>query len=170
MRESRDLSARSGKLVRSGPPVLRSVTIAVVPGLKAPKDINSFFRPLINECKMLAKGVYAYDTACNEGFDLHVYPISIHGDMQAIKHCTNLKGSNAFWPCRTCLIQAVRDESKPQSTYYTLLYQCNDRPPRHRYYPQELDLGSAYRPLSHQCLTTQRSKSWGIIVMIQARE
>ena len=25
-------------------------------------------------------------------------------------------------------------------------------------------------PLSHQCLTAQRSKSWGIIVVIQARE
>ena len=64
-----------------------------------------------------------YDTAHNEGFDLHIYPISIHSNMQAIKHCTNLKGSNAFRPCCTCLIQAVRDESKPQSTYYTPLYQ-----------------------------------------------
>ena len=83
------------------------IPIAVVPGPKAPKDINSFFCPLINECKMLAKGVYTYDAAHNEGFDLHIYPISIHSDMQAIKHCTNLKGSNAFWLCHACLIQAI---------------------------------------------------------------
>ena len=83
------------------------IPIAVIPGPKTPKDINSFFRPLISKCKMLAKGVYAYDAAHNEGFDLHVYPISIHSDMQAIKHCTNLKDSNAFQPCHTCLIQVV---------------------------------------------------------------
>ena len=83
------------------------IPIMIIPGPKAPKDINSFFCPLINKCKLLAKGVHAYDGAHNESFDLHIYPISIHGDMQAIKHCTNLKGSNAFWPCCTCLIQAI---------------------------------------------------------------
>ena len=84
------------------------IPITIIPGPKSPKDINSFFHPLINECKLLAKGVHACDAAHNESFDLHVlYPIAIHGDMQAIKHCTNLKGSNAFCPCCTCLIQAT---------------------------------------------------------------
>ena len=99
------------------------IPIVIIPGPKAPKDINSFFCPLINECKLLAKGVCTYDGAHNESFDLHVYPISTHRDMQAIKHCTNLKGSNAFWPCHTCLIQAIWDESKPHSTYYIPLHQ-----------------------------------------------
>src|SRR5260370_39013141 len=83
------------------------IPIVIIPGPKAPKDINSFFHPLINKCKLLAKGVHTYDGAHNESFDLHIYPISTHGDMQAIKHCTNLKGSNAFYPCCTCLIQAI---------------------------------------------------------------
>src|SRR5260370_37627336 len=99
------------------------IPIAIIPGPKAPKDINSFFCPLINECKLLTKGIHMYDVAHNESFDLHIYPISIHGDMQAIKHCTNLKGSNAFHLCHACLIQAVQDESKPHSTYYVPLHQ-----------------------------------------------
>ena len=33
------------------------IPIAIISCPKAPKDINSFFCPLINECKLLAKGV-----------------------------------------------------------------------------------------------------------------
>ncbi|KAF9502583.1 hypothetical protein BS47DRAFT_1263962, partial [Hydnum rufescens UP504] len=73
----------------------------------------------------LACGICAFDVTSNDGFDLHVYPLSVNGDMQAIKHVTCLKGHNALCPCCACKIWAVHDAQKGCSTYYVPLHQPN---------------------------------------------
>lgn len=108
------------------PPEIRTrlsniVPVAIIPGPNAPKDFNSFFRPLIEESKILAAGVRAFDARRKEAFTFHAYPISCHGDMPAIKHLMNFKGHNAVCPCRACEIKAIRDPSNPRAPYYVPL-------------------------------------------------
>jgi len=110
------------------PPEIRThlshiIPIGLIAGPDSPKDFNSYLRPFIDECKLLARGVRAFDAISDSGFDLHIYPISIHGDIQAIKHATNLKGPNSMCPCRACRIAAIRDTKVPASTYYVPLRQ-----------------------------------------------
>lgn len=95
--------------------------LGIIPGPKAPTDFDSFEYPFVAECKRLAAGVQTLDARLDEVFSLHVYPISCHGDMPAIKHCMCFKGHNAICPCRTCEIRGVRDTTKARSPYYVPL-------------------------------------------------
>ena len=83
--------------------------------------MSSFLRPLIEECKQLAIGVRTYDASSDACFNLHIYPISAHADMPAAKHLMELKGSNAFCPCRACGIYGVQGNGLP--IYYVPLNQ-----------------------------------------------
>ena len=108
------------------PPEIRThlvniIPLGIIPGPRAPTDFDSFLRPFIDECKLLAKGVRAFDLADNTSFTLHVYPISCHGDMPAIKHLMHFKGPNGMRPCRGCEICGVHDSSKPRTPYYVPL-------------------------------------------------
>lgn len=108
------------------PPEIRTklahiIPVAIIPGPHAPKDFNSFLRPLIDESKRLALGVRAFDARHKKPFTFHAYPISCHGDMQAIKHLMNFKGPNGICPCRACEIKAIRDMSNPRARYYVPL-------------------------------------------------
>ena len=76
-------------------------------GPKAPKDFNSFLHPFVDECKKLATGVWAFDSYKNKTFKLHVYLISVHDDMMAIKYIMNFKGPNGKSPCHACHITGV---------------------------------------------------------------
>src|SRR5260370_21371741 len=58
------------------------IPITIIPGPKAPKDINSFFCPLINECKLLAKGVCTYARAHNEVLTFMYTPSQLMGICQ----------------------------------------------------------------------------------------
>src|SRR6266436_1843812 len=62
-----------------------SIPLSIIPGPKAPKDFNSFLHPFVDECKKLATGIWAFNSHENKTFKLHVYLISVHGDMMAIK-------------------------------------------------------------------------------------
>src|SRR5258708_21898791 len=70
------------------------IPLSIIPGPKAPKDFNSFLHPFIDECKKLAAGVWAFNSHKNKTFKLHVYLISVHSDMMAIKYIMNFKGPN----------------------------------------------------------------------------
>src|SRR5258708_16775757 len=103
------------------------IPICLIPGPKAPQDLNSFIRPLIDECKQLVAGIHAFDSRQDEGFVLHAYLISAHGDMHAMKHLLCLKGHNGICPCRMCKIQAIRDVTGGGMTYYVPLRQPHQR-------------------------------------------
>jgi hypothetical protein len=119
------------------------IPLGIIPGPKAPIDFNSFEFPFVSECKKLAEGVRTLDIRTDDVFDLHVYPLSIMGDMPAIKHCMYFKGHNAIVPCRSCEIQGIRDTSKPNGHYYVPL-----RPPQNDapgWDPSRLPLRTAER-------------------------
>ena len=104
------------------------IPLAIIPGPKAPKDFNSFLWPFVDECKKLAKGVWAFDAHANEAFKLHIYPISVHGDMMAMNHVMIFKGPNGKSCCCACHIIGVQDTSHPHTPLYVLLTQPCDHP------------------------------------------
>ncbi len=103
--------------------LLNIIPICLIPGPKAPQDLNSFIQPLIDECKQLAAGICAFDSCQDEGFVLHAYPISAHSNMHTMKHLLCLKGHNGICPCRMCKIQAIQDVTGGGMTYYAPLCQ-----------------------------------------------
>lgn len=108
------------------PPELRSklhhvIELGIIPGPKSPIDLDSFLRPFVDESKRLAAGVDAFDAVSKSIFKLHVYPISCHGDMQAVKHLMGFKGPNGICPCRSCEIRSTKNPNKTPSPYYPIL-------------------------------------------------
>ena len=99
------------------------IPIYLIPGPKAPQDLNSFIQPLIDECKQLVAGIHAFDSCQDEGFVLHAYLISAHSDMHVMKHLLCLKGHNGICPCHMHKIQAIRDVTGGGMTYYAPLCQ-----------------------------------------------
>lgn len=98
--------------------------VTVIPGPNAPKCLDSFFVPLIEELHQLACGLRTYDVATGETFDLRAYLILFSGDLPAMSKLLCLRGHNAYFPCRFCLIRGERDEiERPakKSTYYPAL-------------------------------------------------
>jgi hypothetical protein len=93
------------------------VPVAVIPGPKSPKSIDSFMIPLIDECIALAHGIRTYDTLTKQNFMLHAYLLTFSGDLPAMSKVLCLKGHNGFCPCRYCLITG----SLLGTTYYPVL-------------------------------------------------
>src|SRR5260370_20565756 len=122
------------------------IPLSIIPGLKAPKDFNSFLWPFVDECKKLVTGVWAFDSHENETFKLHIYPILVHGDMMVIKHAMNFKGPNGKSPCHTCSITGLQDMSHAQTAFYIPLTPLNNQNsnPCISYDPHSLPLHSDY--------------------------
>lgn len=59
------------------------ILVGLIPGPREPKDTNSFFRPLIDEFKVLSQGVEASDGSSKERFKLRAYITLVGGDMPA---------------------------------------------------------------------------------------
>ena len=68
-------------------------------------------------------GIHAFDSRRDEGFVLHAYLISAHGDMHMMKHLLCLKGHNGICPCHMCKFQAIWDVTGGGTTYYVPLHQ-----------------------------------------------
>src|SRR5260221_10507999 len=97
------------------------IPLSIIPGPKAPKDFNSFLHPFVDECKKLAAGIWAFNSHENKTFKLHVYPISVHSDMMAIKYIMNFKGPNVKSPCCTYHITGVCDTLQTWTPFYVPL-------------------------------------------------
>ena len=102
------------------------ICIGVILGPKQPKDINSFFIPLLNELLELQDGVSMHGLSLEPegiqyGFVLHVFIIIIFGDIPAISKLMMMKGHNAFLPCHTCLIEGQLCQLKQMAIYYVPL-------------------------------------------------
>jgi hypothetical protein len=95
--------------------------VGMVPGPKAPKDIDSFLLPFVNELIQLARGVPAFDARQQRMFVLFAYLIFVFGDMPAVAKLLRLRGHNAISPCRACRIIAIRDIQSNSKTHYAPL-------------------------------------------------
>lgn len=110
--------------------------VGLIPGIKAPKDSDSYALPVVEELLELAKGVPAFDAQQQRMFTLSTYLILIFGDMPTLAKLLRLKGHNAISPCRACRIKAIRDVESGSKTHYTPLY----RPDGTSYDPLKLPI------------------------------
>jgi hypothetical protein len=112
------------------PPEIRTwltylLCVGVIPGPKAPKDMDSFFWPLVEELLKLMRGVSAFDHRNMRQFALRAYLIALFGDMPAIAKLMRMKGHNGISPCRACRILGIRDTTRTRSPYYTPLHRSD---------------------------------------------
>ncbi|QRW03344.1 Transposase family tnp2 [Ceratobasidium sp. AG-Ba] len=116
------------------------ICIGMIPGPVAPKELDSFLEPLIDELQMLARGVAAFDGETQRPFCLRAFLIVCFGDMPAIAKLMRMRGHNGKCPCRACHIVGfpLRDE-KGHVTYY---------PPLSCPAGEERDGPSEYDPLN----------------------
>lgn len=109
------------------PPSLRSqleytLCLGVIPGPSAPKEIDTFFEPFIQELERLAHGVPAYNMIGGQPFLLRAYLLACFGDMPAVAKLMCMKGHNGKSPCHACCILGVRANEGPDTnTYYVPL-------------------------------------------------
>jgi hypothetical protein len=109
------------------PPDVRShlsrlLCLGVIPGPKAPKQLQTFLYPLEDECAKLARGVPTQDHVGRTTFDLHAYNIFTCGDINVIEKFLNTKGHNGICLCHSCNIKAVSSRSDSgKTTYYVPL-------------------------------------------------
>lgn len=91
----------------------------LIPG--EPRDLSSFFQPLLQDLALLAHGIDAIDGSLisRPHFKLKAHLCAITGDFPAISKMMEMKGANGHAPCRFCAITGVFHESS-RHTYYPL--------------------------------------------------
>jgi hypothetical protein len=133
------------------PPEIRTwliylLCVGVIPGPKAPKDMDSFLFPFVEELLALMRGVPAFDRRNMRQFVLRAYLIALFGDMPAVAKLMRMKGHSGISPCRACRILSIRDSTHPKSTaHYTPLYRDNGK----SYDPLNLPLRSHEQFIRH---------------------
>ena len=94
------------------------ICIGEVPGPTKPKDMDSFLHPAVQELLKLAVGVQAYDVIDEEIFILHVYLITVFGNIPAVSMLLQMKGQNGRLPCCLCMIQGIHIPNSQITTHY----------------------------------------------------
>ena len=77
----------------------------LTPGPKAPKDLDSFIAPFLDELKLLQNGVPTYDAHTDSQFLLKAHLVLVTGDTPAISKLFQFSGHNAKRPCRACKLE-----------------------------------------------------------------
>lgn len=133
------------------PPEIRTwliylLCVGVIPGPKAPKDMDSFLFPFVEELLALMRGVPAFDRRNMRQFVLRAYLIALFGDMSAVAKLMRMKGHGGISPCQACRILSIRDSTHSKSTaHYTPLYHDNGK----SYDPLNLPLRSHEQFIRH---------------------
>ena len=79
----------------------------------------------VNTYTSLLSGIATFDSEQDEMFLLHAYLIAVFGDIPAISMIMRMKGHNAIFPCRMCMIKGVRLPETRNTTHYVPLYCAN---------------------------------------------
>ena len=72
--------------------------------------MNSYLRPLINEFKILEKGIEVWDAILSAQRILHAYILVVGGDQPAREKLMGMMGQNSNSHCCYCLIKGVHNE------------------------------------------------------------
>ena len=99
--------------------------VGVIPGRHKPKDPDSYAYPVIMELLEFLSGIPTFDVEQDEMFQLHAYLIAVFGDIPAIAMIMRMKGHNAIFPCRMCMIKGVRVPESRNTTHYVPLNRAN---------------------------------------------
>ncbi len=115
------------------------ICIGVIGGPSQPKRMWTYLIPFEDELVLLAQGVPTFDALRRDMFLLHVYCIFCLGDIIAIQKLLNLRGVNAWMPCRTCRMRGIL---QPGKTNYYLPLNHPHKPgvPRQKWDPANLPL------------------------------
>jgi hypothetical protein len=70
-------------------------------------------------------GVATFDSQRDELFALRAFLIVVFGDIPAISMIMRMKGHNAIFLCRMCMIKGVRVPETRNTTHYVPLYRAN---------------------------------------------
>ena len=79
------------------------ISLDIIPGPKAPQEIDAFLRPLLNELKLLFNGIDAVlDGSTGQRFKLRAHISIVTGDLPAVSKMTGTMGVSAKSYCRLC--------------------------------------------------------------------
>ena len=95
--------------------------LGVIPGPHKPKDADSYIYPAVVELLECLKGIATFDIENDELFAFHAYLITGFGDIPAIAMLLRMKGHNAVFPCRMCLIKGACVPETRNTTHYVPL-------------------------------------------------
>ncbi|GET63857.1 transposase domain-containing protein [Rhizophagus irregularis DAOM 181602=DAOM 197198] len=118
---------------------------SIIPGPKAPKNFNSFMKPIVEELCLLNDGVECYDSATNENFLLKVTVLSWSGDTPGLSKLACLTGHNSYMACRYCNLRGIYNNqiyypTTPPSIETYKTYNPSDLPKRtHRDYKTRIE-------------------------------
>lgn len=84
------------------------IPVGFVPGRKAPVDIESFLRPLVDELAVRFEGYQdVFNGYTKETFTLQGNVVLVSGDIPAMSKLMAMKGCNAYSCCRYCKIRGI---------------------------------------------------------------
>ena len=133
------------------------ICIGAVPGPKAPKEMDSFISPLIDELLQLVEGIGTFDASSEKGeaFILCAHLLSVFGDMPAIAKVMWMKGHNGIAPCHCCKITGLWIPDTCSSAHYVPLDQS-----RHPHVKDDIHVYDAAKlPLwTHDEMLSQAAK------------
>ena len=90
------------------------ISVGIIPGPQAPRDLNSFLEPLVEDLQSLEIGIPCWSPVMNKKITLRAYLLFFFGDMPAVAKLMCMHGHNAKKPCRVCMAQG----SCKGTTYY----------------------------------------------------
>jgi hypothetical protein len=143
------------------------IPIAVIPGPKQARDMDSFFLPFAEECIKLETGITAFDADSLCYFILFVFLIIAFGDIPAVAKLMNMKGVNGCVPCRACSIHGITIPGATNNTHYVPLSSGRDHPIDHHQLPlrTHIQFMQQAREVSEATTATERgrlAKEYGI--------
>ncbi|KAE8237753.1 hypothetical protein A4X13_0g8649, partial [Tilletia indica] len=92
------------------PPAVRfqrahQMVLAVIPGPNAPGDIESFFRPILQEMAQLSVGAWVWDGLTEEWFVLKAVLVGLYADQPGSSKLNKMTGTQGRRGCRLCMIE-----------------------------------------------------------------
>ena len=107
--------------------------LGIVPGPKAPRSIESFLMPMIEEFEVLSGGVYFKGAEGEKSVFLRAYIYFVTGDLPAISKLCCLTGFNGRRPCRFCEIRGRYLPSKKHMYFPSFIREkCSEGEPQGR--------------------------------------
>ncbi|KAE8219009.1 hypothetical protein CF319_g7214 [Tilletia indica] len=103
------------------PPQLRfrrahQFVLTIIPGPNPPGDIESFFRPLMEEMARLSRGDWVWDGMDRKWFLLRAYLVGLYADQPGSSKLNKMTGTQGRRGCRFCEIDACYGHSKANPT------------------------------------------------------
>ena len=107
--------------------------LGIVPGPKAPRSIESFLMPMIEEFEVLSGVVYFKGAEGEKSVFLRAYIYFVTGDLPAISKLCCLTGFNGRRPCRFCEIRGRYLPSKKHMYFPSFIREkCSEGEPQGR--------------------------------------